>query len=144
MNKNSIYLLFGLVLTIIGCGKMDTNGTLDGNWQMTEWIDNSTKEVVKDKNAQLFYTIKLELLQMQDKSRESVETMPYLAYFDHRGDSLILGKVFKKMNNTDTLVTFSDVQKLGVAPDGKFFIELLTDEHMVLRNNINTLKFRKY
>lgn len=140
--RRVLFIAFAFAMIVMAsCGKMDKNGKLDGNWQMVEWRDNATGNLLKDNSAQLFYTVKLELIQLQDKNSGA---MPYLAYFTHKGDSLLLGKVFKKLNNTDSLASYSDLRQYGVSSDGKFFVELLTDEHMVLKNSTNTLKFRKY
>ena len=133
--------IFMLTLCLIGCDKLDENGKLDGNWQMTEWIQNNSGDTLAQKSDLLFYTIKLELIQFRNSKNGQ---LPYLAYFTYTGDSLFIGDVFSNTANSDIPATTDDLKSFGVEDNGKFKIQKLTSSEMILQNNINTLYFRKY
>ena len=138
--ETSVYFLI-VLFTLLSCDKLDKNGKLDGNWQLTEWMQNSTGRVVADKHDLLFYTIKLELIQFRDcKNGQS----PYFAYFEYTDDNLILGQVFQNTANSDIPSTTEALAQYGVTNDGKFKITKLTSSEMILQNDENTLSFRKY
>ena len=137
-------VMLSLVVVSLFCGscdRMDTNGKLDGNWQMTQWIDKATRDTIADKNDNYFYTVKLELIQFQKKYTYD---LPCMGYFEHKDGQLVLGKVFQHMSNSDSIVTFDYLKRYGVTNDGKFSVDLLTDEHMTLSNKLYVLQFRKY
>lgn len=129
------------IVLMASCGKMDKNGDLGGNWQMVEWRDNATQEVKATNQALLFYTVHLNVIQFQDRRSGAY---PHQATFSHIGDSLILGKVVYVRSNSDSLCTVNDLARYGADSSGKFLIESLSSENMILRNSKNTLKFRKY
>ena len=138
--KHSLTILL-LLLTLFACDKMDENGKLDGNWQLTRWTDNATGETKADNISKIFYTVKLQLIQFSDKSAND---WPFIATFHHKGDSLILTNIYAHRANTDSIASASDLQKYGVSNDGRFAINELTATRMILKNNANTLTFRKY
>ena len=145
--KKLAIIIFVIIFTgtaFLSCDKMENAGNLAGNWQLTAWTDNATGEVKADKQDQIFYTVKRELLQIQKHQTGHQDAFACLCLYEHKGDSLILTKAFQNQANTDSLVTFSYLAKYGVDSDGKFRIDLLSDDDMVLRNSESTLKFRKF
>ena len=136
-----IFSMFFLVVALVSCDKMDCNGKLDGNWQLTEWRDIVSGDVVADNTSGIFYTVKLELIQFKSNA---AGYYPYLAYFDHKGDSLIIGDVFHNQANTDSLVTLGDLAQFGDDGSGRFLIRDLSSDRLVLTNRQNRLTFRKY
>ena len=139
-----VFIVSIAVLAISSCDKMENAGDLAGNWQLTSWTDNATGAVKADNTKQIFYTVKRELLQIQKHETGHQDNFACLCLYQHKGDSLILTKAFQNKANTDSLVAFSYLAKYGVAADGRFHIDLLNDDNMVLRNSENTLSFRKY
>lgn len=130
-----------ILLCLLACDKMDDNGKLDGNWQLTRWTDNATGEVKADNSSKIFYTVKLQLIQFADQSSDD---WPFIATFSHKGDSLILTNIYAHRANTDSIASATDLQRFGVSSDGRFAINELTGSRMTLRNSTNTLTFRKY
>lgn len=136
------FLLLMLFCSLfLSCDRMDKNGDLEGNWQMTAWVSKATGDTIADKTSRLFYTVKLELIQFQQKYNPD---FPCLAYFEHNGDELILGRVYQNKANSDSLVSMSYLKNFGVSEDGRFHVDYLTDEHLTLSNVDNVLYFRKY
>lgn len=139
--RRLIMMIAVIMIMMISCGKMDNNGDLGGNWQMVEWKDNATQDIKATNQALLFYTIHLNVIQFQDKRLGSD---PHQALFVRRGDSLVLERVVLVKSNSDSLCTVDNLIKYGADGSGRFLIESLSDEHMILSNSKNTLKFRKY
>lgn len=141
-SKYTIILTASLVVLSMSCSKMEDNGDLGGHWQLTEWRDNTGSAVVLDNSSQLFYTIQLELIQFRFKAKERYGC---LAYFEHKGDSLIITKAFQQKANTDSLLQdMTSLKKYGVSADGRFKIDNLNSGNMTLRNELGTLNFIKY
>lgn len=125
----------------ISCDKLDKNGDLDGNWQLTEWRDNASDSIIISNQKALYYTVKLDLMQFMligDNHR------PCISYFKHYNDSLIITQAFQTKSNSDSLVSIDYLKKYGVSQDGKFAIKCLNRNNLILRNADNTLTFRKY
>ncbi len=118
--------------------KWDENGDLDGMWQMTEWRDKATNAIIKTKHDSIYYCVQLKLIKFQDRD---FGIQP-LAYFQQTPDSLILGKIV--MWPADTVCSYTSVKKYGVPADGRFHIDALNSNHMVLSSTDATLTFRKY
>ena len=138
--KQSLTILL-LLLTLFSCDKMDENGKLDGNWQLIRWTDNTTGELKADNTSKIFYTVKLELIQFKSKA---TGYYPYLAFFSHQGDFLIIRNVFLNQANTDSIVALENLAQFGDDGSGKFHIMTLSNKRMVLTNKQNRLTFRKY
>lgn len=134
-------MMIMLALTIVSCDKMDENGKLDGYWQLTEWKDNASGEIIHTNyDSKIFYTIKLELIKMQDAT--DVRNPMFLSYFHYTTDSLYLDRSF--LRPFDDEVPFDSLECVGCSPSGKYAINLLTSRHLTLSNELFTLKFRKY
>ena len=138
--KKIIIPIFLMILVVIGCDKMDCNGKLDGNWQLTEWREIATGVVTADNTSGIYYTVKLELMQF----RNPISGDRYLAYFDRKGDSLIIGDVFLNKGSYDSIVPISVLGKYGDDGSGRFLIRDLSSDRLVLTNRQNRLTFRKY
>ncbi len=131
----SILLLSGLLPS---CDKMDCNGKLDGTWQLTRWENRSDHRLLADNRSGIYYYVKLDLMRL----RQVGERHSYLARFRHEGDSLFIGPVY--MTPFDTIVPPDSLKYCGVAPDGKFRVEVLESSRMILSNPQSILTFRKY
>lgn len=134
-----VLLAWLLTLPLTSCDKMDCNGRLDGNWQLTRWEDRSSGEVRADKHTGIYYCVKLDLIQLK-RLKEGRPT--FLTRFVHRDDSLFIGEVH--MSPFDEIVSRDKLVDYGVEPDGKFRVEVLNRDRMVLSNPHSILTFRKY
>lgn len=143
MRQIQIYILSVIILATffcVSCEKDDKNGKLDGNWQLTEWKD--TQGIIKaDKSSSIFYTVKLDLIQIQQNNPSSARFLNRFSYF---ADSLIITKVYVNIGNRDSLVTYKEIESFGVPSDGRFHINSLTSDYMELIGLSGILKFRKY
>ena len=119
--------------------KYDMNGDLDGMWQMLRWYDKQNAQEHTDKSKKIYYCVQLKLMKFQ---KAEAPMNYYLAYFTHRNDSLILGKVVHYP--TDSVCNFSALKTFGVPDNGKFSIDALSSERMVLSTDSIELTFRKY
>ena len=131
-----------IVMTIfLSCDKMDENGALDGNWQLTEWRDAETDSIIATRYTyKLYYTVKLNLIKFQDMGH--IASPFCLAYFRHKGDSLMIDRAFIRPDDTD--IPLDSLGKYGCPADGKFTILKLTHDNMTLKSELGTLHFRKY
>lgn len=143
IDRVGVLLVFAVmaVLAIVGCNRADMNGELDGNWQLLEWRDNASGNIVADNSSYLFYTVKLEMIQFHYKKSSA---RPYQAYFSYTGDSLLLGLAYMNQANSDSAVSISALHPYGVDAHGTFRVCELNSRRLVLQNTENTLVFRKY
>ena len=139
--KNSItkiLLVATLLLGMGSCDKMEDNGSFGGMWQMTEWKQLPDGKIIADKNSAIYWSVQLDLMQFGLGHRSGY----YLARFKRTSDSLLIGTVY--LPPTDDIVGYDAVASYGVPAEGKFVIEKLTKEALVLRSNEAVLTFRKY
>lgn len=141
MRKTILYILWGMLLLTVfpACDrKTDENGDLDGMWQLTEWRDRTTNQVVKTKQDSLYYCVQLKLIKFQ-LGRLDKQCM---SYFTYKGDSLIIGETTKWPS--DEYIPLTTLAKYGVPADGKFHIDVLNSKQLMLSSNDAVLQFRKY
>ncbi len=119
--------------------KYDQNGNLDGMWQMLRWEDTQSQTVHADKSTGIYYCFQLNLMRIW--KAESPRTY-FLAYFTHRGDSIILGDIFSYPG--DSVHITSDLAEYGVPENGRFHVDRLNSDKMVLSHKTEVLTFRKY
>ena len=139
--KRGITTLIILLLALSACdNKRDHNGDLGGMWQLTEWRspDGTTLATKED---QIFYSLQLNLIRFRDYD-DGTWGDYYLAYFRHTPDSLI---VYRPVNYAkDSLVSLTDLARYGVPANGRFHIDVLTNDLMVLTSSEGAINFRKY
>lgn len=119
--------------------KYDANGDLDGMWQMLQWQDKASGQVVADKHDGIYYCVQLKLMKFVKKDAPMDY---YLAYFTHTRDSLVLGKIVYYPN--DSVCQPDALQRFGVPADGRFRVNALSKDRMVLSTDNTELTFRKY
>ena len=108
---------------------------------MTEWIDNADQSVyATNQTLPLYYTVHRDLIKFQDMS--SPTSTYYLATFHRTTDSLVLEKVFD--SPIDTIVPFHQLNAVGIDSTGRFYMSELTHNKMTLKNQLYTIRFRKY
>lgn len=134
--------LFVLIIPFLlfSCDKQDDNGRLGGLWQMKEWKSLPSGQVVAGKEDRIFYSVQLDLMKFQKIG--DTEASYFLSRFSHRGDSLIIGTVYSRPN--DSIVSVSMLAPYGVPKDGRFHIDHLSDHSLVLSSDSARLTFRKY
>ena len=130
-----------LLLTLSACdNKRDHNGDLGGMWQLTEWR-SPEGTTLATKADQIFYSVQLNLIRFRDYD-DGTWGDYYLAYFRHTPDSLI---VYRPVNYAkDSLVSLHDLARYGVPADGRFHIDALNGDMMILSSPSGTINFRKY
>ena len=143
MLKPIVYIFISIAICILcSCDKLDENGNLDGNWQLTEWRDLKTDEVLEtNETSKIYYTVKLNLLKMQDFSLR-VSATTYNSQFCVRGDSLVLTQSYSRP--LDNIVAFDSLAAYGCPADGRFKISTLTSTSLVLQTDNSRLSFRKF
>lgn len=139
--KVKILLLLLPLFLLQSCDKTDVNGDLDGNWQLTKWVDKETDSTIAtNESRRLYYTVKYNILQMRDMNK-SYDTF-HLSYFHYTSDSLFIDQTFHRPFDTEE--SLDSLVQYGCTPDGKFAIVTLTGSRLVLSNSKNELTFRKY
>lgn len=140
-NTLSYTLLLTLYLVLFtACDrKTDENGDLDGMWQLTEWRDRATGQVIKTNNDHIYYCVQLKLIKFQYGGHGSSY---YLSYFTHTPNDLVIGKTVYWPDDEER--PLSELAPYGVPHDGRFHIDVLTGDRMQLSTDNNTLVFRKY
>lgn len=130
-----------LLLTLSACdNKRDHNGDLGGMWQLTEWR-SPEGTTLATKADQIFYSVQLNLIRFRDYDDGTLGDY-YLAYFRHTPDSLI---VYRPVNYAkDSLVSLHDLARYGVPANGRFHIDALNGDMMILSSPSGTINFRKY
>ncbi len=135
-----LFLLASFIMSWTACDtKYDTNGDLDGMWQMLRWYDKQTAEVVADKQDGIYYCVQLKLMKFMKRGNPANY---HLAYFTHTKDSLVLGKIVHYP--TDSVCQHDDLSSFGVPADGRFHVDALSSEQMILSTDDAELTFRKY
>ena len=93
------------------------------------------------KADQIFYSVQLNLIRFRDYDDGTLGDY-YLAYFRHTPDSLI---VYRPVNYAkDSLVSLHDLARYGVPANGRFHIDALNGDMMILSSPSGTINFRKY
>ncbi|MGN0233694.1 MAG: lipocalin-like domain-containing protein [Bacteroidaceae bacterium] len=139
--RRMLLLVAILCSALCSCeNKRDKNGDLGGMWQMLEWR-NVQNQVLKDKRSRIFYSVQLKLIRLRDYNDRGDY---YQCYFRHTPDSLVIYRP-TLYSAKDSLVSLSDLARFGVPADGKFRIQVLNSDRMVLTSaDTLTLVFRKY
>lgn len=134
------FILFSMVLLLCCCDgmKWDENGDLDGMWQMTEWRDNHTGNIVKTNKDGYYYCFQLKLLKFQEKDKGS----HYLSHFKRTGNSLLVeAPVFYPDEEKRPM---EELAKYGIPSNGRLTIDLLNSERLQLSTEDAVMLFRKY
>ena len=137
--KVHYFLPFILCLAVfLACDrKTDENGDLDGMWQLTEWRDRATGQVLKTNEANIYYCVQLKLIKFQNGGHGY-----YLSNFTHTPENLTIGKTVYWPGDEER--PLSELAPYGVPNDGRFHIDVLTGNRMQLSTGEHTLVFRKY
>ena len=129
-----MWLPLVLLAVLCGCENKRDSSDLAGQWQLLEWRDASG-ETVRTKEDGIYYRFQLSLLQLE---------FSYICKYVETPDSLILQGAYKNMYNTDTPVPFTEFAEYGIPEDGRFGIDALNGEDLVLSGKSGVLRFRRY
>lgn len=129
-----MWLPLVLLAVLCGCENKRDSSDLAGQWQMLEWRDASGK-TVGTKEDGIYYRFQLSLLQLE---------FSYYCKYVETPDSLILLGAYKNKYNVDTQVPFSEFAEFGIPQDGRFGIDALNGDDLVLSGKSGVLRFRRY
>lgn len=129
-----MWLLLILLAVLCGCENKRDSSDLAGQWQLLEWRDASGK-TVGTKEDGIYYRFQLSLLQLE---------FSYYCKYVETPDSLILLGAYKNKYNVDTQVPFSEFAEFGIPQDGRFGIDALNGDDLVLSGKSGVLRFRRY
>lgn len=143
MKVKTIYIIVCVLLTTVAagfssCDKMDDNGDLGGNWQLTSWERLSDGAILATNADSIFYTFQGELMKTQRMSSLDF----FLATFRTTADSLVMLRIYA--SPYDSVVAPSALAEYGVSPSGRFHFDHLSSSQMVLSTETDRLTFRKY
>lgn len=133
----AIFLL-SIILCFTACEKMDDNGDLGGNWQLTSWQRLSDGAILATNADSIYYTFQGKLMKTQRMSQETF----FLMTFSATGDSLILHDIYA--SPYDSIVSPSALSAYGVSPSGRFHFDKLSSSRLILSTETDRLTFRKY
>lgn len=129
-----MWQLLVLLAVLCGCENKRDSSDLAGQWQLLEWRDASGK-TVGTKEDGIYYRFQLSLLQLE---------FSYYCKYVETPDSLILLGAYKNKYNVDTQVPFSEFAEFGIPQDGRFGIDALNGDDLVLSGKSGVLRFRRY
>ena len=156
MKKKLLHLLLLLtvMLTAASCEKMSDNGKLDGMWHLQQICSRPQNaasagytEHQDVREAGIYWCFQLQLLQIKSKAFLNGETSETMCRFGCTDSRLDITSTYIHYRDRDELIT--DVQTERLAPlgirgnAGSFRIERLTDHHMVLCSDRDSLVFQK-
>lgn len=133
-----LLLIYMIGAAVVSCGKLEDNGDFAGAWQLTSWQDKAADTLVADKSSHIYLYVSRELIRLQNLS----ELQYYLCTFHRSADSLYLDQVFA--SPYDSIVSYDALAAYGVSPTGRFHINTLTSDRLVLENEQSVLSYRKY
>ena len=131
-----------LCLTLVSCNKIDDLGGLEGQWQMTDWVD-AEGQLYATQEIQIYYRFQLGLMAFHKVSQPDGFIH---ACFENKDGVICIYSPFEYAGSGHSnILPMNTLQKYGVPQDGKMKIEELTSRKLVLSNpDVGTLSFRKY
>lgn len=130
----SSLLILLTVLLLPSCDNKRDSSELAGQWQLIEWRD-APDGVVRTKEDGIYYSFQLSLLELN---------YTLFCKYTETPDSLIFEGAYRNQYNTDTPIPYTDLAKYGIPSDGRFGIDVLNDDDLVLSGKSGVLRFRRY
>ncbi|MBQ9558369.1 MAG: lipocalin-like domain-containing protein [Bacteroidaceae bacterium] len=143
--KRTLYIIvlyFATALFLFSCDgwKWDKDRDFYGMWQMTEWRDKSSGDVLKTQADGLYYCFQLGVMKFQNSNFIGSY---YLSRYTHSHDSLRLDDIVEYP--VDTIIQPTGLtEKFGTPANGRYHIDHLSDSHMILSTDESILTFRRY
>lgn len=129
-------------LMFVSCDKIDDLGGLEGQWQMTEWVD-ATGQLYATQEIQIYYRFQLGLIAFHKVSHPDGFIH---ARFENKDGAIRIYSPFEYGGaGHSNILSMATLQKYGVPQNGMMKIEELTSSKLVLSSpDVGTLSFRKY
>lgn len=126
----------------VSCDKIDDLGGLEGQWQMTEWVD-ATGQLYATQEIQIYYRFQLGLIAFHKVSHPDGFIH---ARFENKDRAIRIYSPFEYGGaGHSNILSMATLQKYGVPQNGMMKIEELTSSKLVLSSpDVGTLSFRKY
>ena len=132
----SLFILY-IAIGLSSCGDVDTNGDLDGMWQLME-IEAEDGSVSEEKENRKYYSVQQNLISLRH-----IGGSGYLCRFQYTNDSLIISVIMKE--NANIVSIKRRLVELGFTDTTeRFAIEHLTKKKMILKSTNNRLTLRKF
>lgn len=161
MTKNLTFILLTLLLT--ACGKLPSNGDLDGKWMLTAQYtkpstDSPTYSDYTDKrDAGISWNVQLDLLTItapvslhEDTSELQLgKSHEVVCRFNHEGSTLRLTQIFWHYRAHDIAITPEELETSPLSTVGihqgstDFQVLQLSSKRMVLCSETDSLIFKK-
>ena len=129
-----------LAVVLTSCGD-ESAGDLAGMWQMTQWQDKASNDIVKTNADGLYYCFQNHLIKFQERNNS---THYYLSYYTRTRDDIQLSNTIEYPVDTVVTTLTPLTQQFAMPEDGKFHILHLSHSQLVLETEQATLTFRKY
>lgn len=129
-------------LMFVSCDKIDDLGGLEGQWQMTEWVD-ADGQLYATQEIQIYYRFQLGLIAFHKVSHPDGFIH---ACFENKDGVIRVYSPFEYAGaGHSNILSMVTLQKYGVPQNGMMKIEELTSRKLVLSSpDVGTLSFRKY
>lgn len=129
-------------LMFVSCDKIDDLGGLEGQWQLTEWID-AGGQLYANQDIQIYYRFQLGLIAFHKVSQPDGFVH---ARFENKDGAIRIYSPFEYGGaGHSNILSMATLQKYGVPQNGMMKIEELTSSKLVLSSpDVGTLSFRKY
>lgn len=129
-------------LMFVSCDKIDDLGGLEGQWQMTEWVD-ADGQLYATQEIQIYYRFQLGLIAFHKVSHPDGFIH---ACFENKDGVIRVYSPFEYAGaGHSNFLSMVTLQKYGVPQNGMMKIEELTSSKLVLSSpDVGTLSFRKY
>lgn len=129
-------------LLLVSCDKNDDLDGLEGQWQLTEWVD-SNGQLYASQDIQIYYRFQLGLI---DFHKVSLPDGFSHACFETKNGIIRIHSPYEYAGaGHSNILPMSTLSMYGVPQDGMFRIEELTSGKLVLSSpSAGTLSFRKY
>lgn len=126
----------------VSCDKIDDLGGLEGQWQLTEWID-AGGQLYANQDIQIYYRFQLGLIAFHKVSQPDGFVH---ARFENKDGAIRIYSPFEYGGaGHSNILSMATLQKYGVPQNGMMKIEELTSSKLVLSSpDVGTLSFRKY
>lgn len=143
------FIVLSVLITLLtSCFHVYSNGDLDGYWKLVQ-VDSLASGVKVDKSDDVkFWGIRAKLLCFYDHGNQKI-----ICRFNHKGDSLIVTEPcwygWKGTPGTYSLeepvINVKDVKPYGMNDlEGRYKMEQLNDDEMILRDNTVRLYFTRF
>lgn len=142
--KKAIYILLLFPILLISCEiETSSNGKLDGNWQLQSFDTLSTGGVCDMTKSGIYWGVENNILQVRNIEKND----KILFRFEKNGYALTVHSphIYESQYVTVPLEDESRLIPFGIhSAEETFTIEVLSNSHLVLTNQLLRIRFRRY